>query len=58
MKTRHSLTRIAACVIAVTAIGVIAATPAGILAFEDPTTSRANRDADIGTSGIPGPSGW
>jgi hypothetical protein len=59
MKTRHVVTRIAACVIAATAIGVIAAAPTGIVAFnyEDRTLSRPNTDADIGTSGIPGP-GW
>jgi hypothetical protein len=58
MKTRRFLTRIAACVIAASAIGVIAATPTGIVAFtEDRTLTRPNTDADIGSSGIPGP-GW
>lgn len=55
MKTRHFLTRIAACVIAVTAIGVIAAGPTGTVAFnyEDRTLSMPNWDVDIGT-GLPG----
>ena len=56
METRRFITRIVACVIAATAIGVVA-TPTGIMAFEDRTLSRPNTDADIGTSGIPGP-GW
>ena len=52
MKTRHVLTRIAACVIAAAAIGVIAATLTGIVAFnyEDRTLTMPNHDVDIGTS--------
>lgn len=49
MKTRHVLTRIAACVIAATAIGMIVATPIGIVAIEDRTLTMPNRDVDIGT---------